>query len=262
MLDGLSLATIFLLVSIVSLIIFMYIQKMVYSQNQSLFVPESSELSLNDDVENQFEEYEQLENCKVFDIVGDIEIDIADRFRLFLRENKNVETIDIVLNTNGGDSATAEIILDLMKKNNKKHRFRALIFGQSFSAGTYIALGCNEIYMSNDSVLSPCDVLESRENNYQVSDIIEAEGNLDKLFEINAQKTKDYDLYCFDKFIKPNYDPETIEKIYDILFSGKNRVHTYIMDKDEVVQKTGLKIKDPNENMIKYLDLLTGFVSK
>jgi ATP-dependent protease ClpP protease subunit len=253
MVDGLSLATIFLLVAMMSLIIFMYVQKMVYNEN--LVLPINLD-DVEEYTENRFEEYEQLENCKVFDIFEDIELNIADRFRLFMRKNKNIEIIDIVINTNGGDSASAEIILDLIKKN-KKHKFRALIFGQSFSAGTYIALGCDEIYMSYDSVLSPCDVLESKDNSYQVNDIIESKGNDDKLFEIMAQKTKDYDIYCFDKFIKPKYDPETLGKIYDVLFSGKERVHTYIMDKDEVIQKTGIKIKDPNENMILYLDLLT-----
>lgn len=66
------------------------------------------------------------------------------------------ENVALILCTGGGDADAAYIIARYLK--NHYNKFHLFVFGWCKSAGTLIALGANEIVMSNSGELGPLDV--------------------------------------------------------------------------------------------------------
>ncbi|MFZ1530458.1 MAG: hypothetical protein WAT19_17020 [Ferruginibacter sp.] len=64
--------------------------------------------------------------------------------------------LDLILHTPGGDLAATESIVDYLQKMFKGN-IRAIIPQIAMSAGTMIALSCNEIMMGKQSNLGPID---------------------------------------------------------------------------------------------------------
>lgn len=86
---------------------------------------------------------------ELFNGVGEEGGITVDSVRSFLNANKNNE-IQFDISTLGGDLATGLLIHDLIKLHPKK--CLANIVGLTASAGTVIALGCDEIKMSDNAL--------------------------------------------------------------------------------------------------------------
>lgn len=63
--------------------------------------------------------------------------------------------LDLVLHTPGGDPDAAQAVLEYLR--TRFDRIRAVIPNQAMSAGTMLALGCDEIVMGKHSQLGPID---------------------------------------------------------------------------------------------------------
>jgi ATP-dependent protease ClpP protease subunit len=84
------------------------------------------------------------------ELYGDVGTQITvDSFRAILNENKD-EDLQLDISTLGGDLNTGLIIHDLLKAH--KGKTIANIVGLTASAGTVIALGCDEIQMSENAL--------------------------------------------------------------------------------------------------------------
>jgi hypothetical protein len=64
--------------------------------------------------------------------------------------------VDLILHTPGGSIATAETVVDYLKRMFKRN-MRAIVPQISMSAGTMIACACKEIWMGKHSNLGPVD---------------------------------------------------------------------------------------------------------
>jgi ClpP class serine protease len=69
---------------------------------------------------------------------------------------KNDGSIDIVLNTSGGEGQACNGICNLI--STKKNHIRAIVPSHTWSAGMYIMFECNEICMAQTASVSPIDV--------------------------------------------------------------------------------------------------------
>jgi ATP-dependent protease ClpP protease subunit len=112
-------------------------------------------------------------------ILGNILLDVGD-----------VETLNLILHSPGGDGTVVEKFVSLCRSQCKK--FRVLIPNEAKSAATLIALGADEIVMGPPSELGPIDAqIEIIANG--VPRLISAQSFIDardKLLEIYHNQTK------------------------------------------------------------------------
>ena len=86
---------------------------------------------------------------ELFNNVGESDGITVDKVKSFLNANKDQE-IQFDISTLGGDLATAITIHDLIKTHPKKTI--ANIVGLTASAGTVIAIACDEVLMSDNAL--------------------------------------------------------------------------------------------------------------
>jgi len=77
------------------------------------------------------------------------------------------ENVALILSTNGGDPDAAYRMTRILKERYKK--FILLVFGYCKSAGTLIALGADEIVMSDFAELGPLDIQIYRDDDFRTS---------------------------------------------------------------------------------------------
>ncbi|MBW4648059.1 MAG: hypothetical protein KME06_05075 [Kastovskya adunca ATA6-11-RM4] len=99
---------------------------------------------------------------------ADIDYESADVLIELIRGVKNRrENVALVLSTYGGDPDAAYRITRILQDKYKK--FFLLVFGFCKSAGTLIALGADEIVMSDFAELGPLDVQVYRDDDFRRS---------------------------------------------------------------------------------------------
>jgi hypothetical protein len=89
------------------------------------------------------------------------------------------DTIVLTLATFGGDPDAAYRITRFLKRQYKK--FILFVFGYCKSAGTLIAIGADEIVMSDLAELGPLDIQISREDDFRSSSGLDLDQALDEL---------------------------------------------------------------------------------
>lgn len=99
---------------------------------------------------------------------ADIDENNADKLIETIR-NKSIrrKNVVLILATHGGDPDAAYRITRFLKQTYSK--FTLLVFGYCKSAGTLIAIGADEIVMSDFAELGPLDVQVLRENDFRRS---------------------------------------------------------------------------------------------
>lgn len=103
-----------------------------------------------------FRDISQELNADLFIYSGGLKRDLASLFIAEASRAKSRENVALVLSTYGGDADAAYIIARHLK--NAYEKFTLYVFGFCKSAGTLLALGADEIVMSNRGELGPLDV--------------------------------------------------------------------------------------------------------
>ena len=88
-------------------------------------------------------------------IAVQLQKDILPRFVNHLRKGKEYSSIDLFIFTHGGDTLAGFGLSRLLREYSQ--RVSVLVPDCCHSAGTLIALGCNEIVMTKAATLSPID---------------------------------------------------------------------------------------------------------
>lgn len=178
----------------------------------------------------------------------------------------NDESINFFIHTLGGSIMSCELLARAII--NHKGTTRAFIPQYAFSAGTYITLSTDEIYMTKNAVLGPVDVqvfalpinsiMDSLKNN------TDKRGFISDFLQSHVSKVKQDDDKVFQKIIEAkfgkNYDPKIME-----LFNQDHH-HGYQIDLVELV-KNGLSVNQidikwrDEGKFIKNCDLITLKVS-
>lgn len=175
--------------------------------------------------------------------------------------------INLIIETVGGTIASAEAICNYILNHKGKGKIRCYIPHYAHSGGCMIALTCDEIIMTANSVISPCDaqhtmsILSKPHSSSAI--LYTAKYKKDKDEKINEEwLASEHDaMLCstrqrkfMDKLInKGKYTKEVGEKIYDEFFSGKYN-HDQIFTAEEALE-LGLKVSiiDSNPNWVKRL---------
>lgn len=141
----------------------------------------------------------------------EINIKTFAKFNTALKKVDKAKTLAIVIETEGGDLSAAEAIATAILNSNVKTR--CIVPNYALSAGTIIALSCDEIILEESAILSPCDGQ------------MEFEDEVKSVHEIPNEEAKRTVLQQ-RKFVeklgsKKKYSDEVVEKLYEEMFSGK-----------------------------------------
>ena len=203
-----------------------------------------------------------FENTKTFYIDKSIDCDIVYKFKEFMNNVKNDDEIDIVIETNGGSFSCGQMICNIILSH--KGIINAIVLNHAFSAGTLIALSCDNLYMHNNANLSPVDTIHCNFfDAVQLSSIktvIENKSNDkidDKTFILSDQAAKCLLVLndLFDRIIKKKYNENVSNTIKENIFSGEKYAHCTAFSKEQL-KNFGLNIYDITEKMIRKCKLV------
>jgi membrane-bound ClpP family serine protease len=189
------------------------------------------------------------------------------KFKHFINELTGIETIDIILSTNGGNFSIAQIIVDILLK--WKGETNAIILDKAFSAGTLIALSCKNIYMSPYAYFSPVDVIHNTFfDSTQLTSISTVIANKDRnkisdatyILSDQAKKCKLILDNYFER-ISSLHQLNNNEKIYEEIFKGEKYIHCTTFSKESLIDM-GLNIKPITKNQISLAKLIKTISSK
>lgn len=105
-----------------------------------------------------FQQVSEALNADMFIYTGGINRGLAAAFIHEVERAGKKPNAALVLCTTGGDPDAAYIVARILKTQYKDGKFILFVFGICKSAGTLIALGADEIVMSNRGELGPLDV--------------------------------------------------------------------------------------------------------
>lgn len=113
---------------------------------------------------------------------ADIEVATADTLIQLIRcKSSRRDNAVLILATYGGDPDAAYRIARALKQSYKK--FTLFVFGYCKSAGTLIAIGADEIIMSDFAELGPLDVQVLKENDFRRSSGLDLQQSLSVIGE-------------------------------------------------------------------------------
>lgn len=195
-------------------------------------------------------------SSKKYYINGNIDSKILENFKEFMLKINENDDIHIFIDTNGGSFTSAQIISDIILSH--KGETNAIILNKAFSAGTLIALSCNNLYMHKNAYLSPVDVQYG--NFFEtvqltaVKNILENK-NPDKINDNTfiladqADKCKALLDSIFVKIIEPKYHDEAVRlKIKSEIFDGQKYTHSTAFSRQHL-QNIGVNVKPMSKSM-------------
>ncbi len=158
----------------------------------------------------------------------------------FLKQVKKLDDnkdVNIIIQTNGGVLCNSEAICQyIFNLKNDKRKIRCYVPNFAFSGGCLIALCCDEIVITKNSFLSPCDAqfaMDFSGRRYALESVVKTvnykqlknekidENWLASYYECQLVMIRQKEF--LDKIVvECKYDEETKTKIYDELFSGKH----------------------------------------
>ena len=180
-----------------------------------------------------------------------------EKFHEFYNKIDPSDQIVIILHTPGGSLTSSEAIFKCL--NRHKGKITAYIPQYCYSGGMLIALACDEIIMSPNALVGPCDAQFMDKIGFGMtsSDVIdkvitEKRGLGQKIEEAwlaqgyEAQKVKLAQKNVLKEMLEMNnektrFNADTIEKIYDELFSGKYP-HSYNLTPENLLA-LGINVK-------------------
>lgn len=189
-------------------------------------------------------------------ITGDITSETVDAFKKFMLTVKSDETVDVIIDTNGGTFSGAQMMSDMLLSHEGVTN--AIVLNKAFSAGTLIALSCRNLYMHKNAHLSPVDVQQG--NFFDVVQLSAVKNIIEKktadkindntfLLADQAEKCKSLMNTLFEKIIKPQYVNEISMNIKKELFDGEKYIHSTTFSFNDL-KKMGLNVQIITPNMI------------
>lgn len=145
----------------------------------------------------------------------------------------------LVIHTNGGDLYSSVRIIRLLQR--KYSTLKILIPEKAFSAGTVMALGGNEIYMDQDSMLGPLDLpIEHPKDGSSISSL-----DITKVLSNIAVICSSTGMYLYRELRK---DPKTRlgkKQAADIAFKTSNKILEPILSQiDPYILQRGYREQD------------------
>ena len=206
-------------------------------------------------------------NKNIFYFDKDIDESILNEFKRFINDIEDeTSTIDIILSTYGGSFSIAQMISDTLLK--WKGDTNAIILDNAFSAGTFIALSCKNIYMHANAYLSPVDVIhETFFDSTQLSSIstVIANKSPDKIDDSTyilsdrAKKCKVVLDAYFKRISEIHKFTDVIRRtIYRNIFGGEEFVHDTTFSRENLIDM-GLKINPMSKEQIKLSKLTKNY---
>jgi ATP-dependent protease ClpP protease subunit len=157
-----------------------------------------------------------------------------DFLKSYEKVDKNKD-IHIIIHTTGGELSSAEAIcncIDNHRKQNNEGKIKIYIPYYAYSGGCMIALACDEIIMTCNAILGPCDAQSYVGGVHSVAAIVETvkykKEMKEKITEewlagcYDAELCKDRQQKYVNKLVNSKIFSEDIGKIiYEEFFSGK-----------------------------------------
>lgn len=182
-----------------------------------------------------------------------IDNDLAIKLCKELTKLDDKRSINIILNTTGGELSAIEMICKALRKHSGK--ITVYIPNYCFSAGTYIVLLADQIYLGKNAYIGPTDpqLNLSLLGTYPATSVIQAIKDtssdneiLHNFLERFAYNLANKAMIRCDKLIEHvmirNYDLKTIDKVKKTLNSGLYQ-HNQTFSFEEL-KELGLKIND------------------
>ncbi len=198
-----------------------------------------------------------------------ISIDEYDTlFDIIKNIKPSIKMIDFVINSTGGEVTSNNIMAFLIRELRKKYTTNAHIYNYAMSAGTLLALACENIYMDDYSFLTPTDpqitILsdEDDKETYQSKDILDIDIKSKEIAFYNMliyNSTKRYHDQNIDlmrellrQHIKLSKSKKNLNKLLNIFTSG-DKLHITPYNK-HLLRSYGIPIYDQNNELKKLMD--------
>lgn len=175
-----------------------------------------------------------------------ININTYFKFLKYYEKTNKDEDINIIIQTSGGSATFSEAICYRILNHKGKGKIKCYIPNYAFSGGWLIALCCDEIIMSENTIVTPCDgqLLWNDDKTYSASSISEAvkyKQNLNQTIKeawlaTNAEATKFVERHkkLIEKIGKiKSY--KSVDILYTEFFSGKYN-HDHIFTTQDIIE--------------------------
>jgi ClpP class serine protease len=124
----------------------------------------------------------------------------------------NGQPIDLLLNSPGGDIDTAEKLITLVRRRAGKAQVRVIVPDYAKSAATLIALGADEVVMSDTSELGPIDPQVTLTDANGAKTTHSAQSYIDS-YEKHAKHLRDEPEDPVARLMLGKLDPVVLEKL-------------------------------------------------
>lgn len=201
------------------------------------------------------------------DQLGHINITTQLDFLKSYEEMDKDKDIHIIIQTIGGKMICSEAICNCILNHKGKGKIKCYIPYYTYSGGLMIALSCDQIIISKNAIISPCDgqIVTKNNKSYSSSSIMEAvayKKNKDEQIkeewlavDLEAKKCMERHKIFLNKLCKiKSYDEELKQILYDEFFSGKYN-HDYAITAENIgnINKLNVSIVDKFPDFIKEL---------
>lgn len=176
------------------------------------------------------------------------------KFSIAYTQYKQDDDIHIILHTPGGELTGAESFVNVILNHKGKGKIYCYIPFYAYSAGCFIAMSCDKIYMHTNAILGPCDAQKSvgAYEQYSVAAIEQAvDYQKDRQMKIDtkwlahnhdAKLCRSRQKSTLDNLIKRGkIDASNCDKIYEQFYSGIHN-HDKIFTATEALE-LGLNIE-------------------
>ncbi len=184
---------------------------------------------------------------------------------------KKYDTVNIIINTNGGNLATGHKISKLLRECFKKVNF--IVIDRCSSTGTFLALSGDEIILSKTAIITPTEPqMETlNENSMSIStsiirnyltNINESKEYVEKLDALTFANYYSTILY-FKDLCYNTYNKDKAERIIDYMLNKVNSHQIPLTKKD--LESLGIKISEIDDELynrlIKIHEMLTNYLN-
>ena len=225
-------------------------KKPVQIQEQPVSVSVSVSVSVPVPVVNTL--LDELNNLpKVIFISGDITHDTAKIMKKKFKQYAN-ENIDVVIDSNGGSLYASYKMSDIILAHTR--HTRAIVPDHAYSAGSLIAMSCNDICMNKHACLSPIDV-QVQVGGFEKRPVCKYTRNIGPILLLWCRYVDNNTSVKITKFIKNKCQSEDIDNIINSFIYIYDHNHKFT---EQDIRYMGITVNNIHE---RYTGVVNYFIS-
>lgn len=177
--------------------------------------------------------------------------EVFKRFQTFFRQCGNTDDIDIVIHTSGGNANMALAMAEII--HSHPGNVRCYIPNYAMSAGTIIALACNEVILGRNAFIGPIDVQISQNimmgtASYPALARLTREKPAERIEDVTFLSCYSGETYTqnfrrlYERILLKNYTQDEVGHVLDYLSMG-DKPHGFMIS-CRTARENGIKLSE------------------